>query len=296
MRTSVPRRLAPAVAAAGLAAGSSLVLAAPASAAACSGSSGVTVVVDFASLGGGVQVGCAAGDPASGIAALHSAGFSTAGTVHDGPAFVCRISGRPSPSQEACNRTPPATAYWGYWHASSGGSWTYSSLGAGGYNPAPGSVEGWAFGSGARPGINPPAAPAPPPPPPPPKPKPTTKPPTSQAPRPPAPPGAPRRTSGVPSAPPVPGGSTAPGATPSTRPSASVTAGPPGATSTSPAPGSTTSTDPTSATPTSEPRQPVTEPARSSRGLTGSLIGAAIVAALAAAGFVIARWRRTAGS
>jgi hypothetical protein len=44
--------------------------------------------------------------------------------------------------------------------------------GAGGYNPQPGTVEGWAFGAGGRPGIAPPAAPAPPPP----APKPTTKP------------------------------------------------------------------------------------------------------------------------
>ncbi|HST64603.1 MAG TPA: hypothetical protein VLM05_05390, partial [Mycobacteriales bacterium] len=61
--------------------GAALVLTGPApaaDAAACSGSSGVTVVVDYGALGG-IQVGCAAGDPASGLSALHNAGFGTTG-------------------------------------------------------------------------------------------------------------------------------------------------------------------------------------------------------------------------
>ncbi|MGL5818631.1 MAG: hypothetical protein ACRCYR_13780 [Phycicoccus sp.] len=123
-----------------------------AAAAACSGSSGVTVVVDT---GSGVVTRCAPGDPSSGIAALTAAGFSVS-QVRGQPGFVCTIDG--SPSSQTCTRTPPATAYWSYWHASRGGSWSYSQLGASAYDPRPGTVEGWRFGSGQQPRIAPPAA------------------------------------------------------------------------------------------------------------------------------------------
>jgi hypothetical protein len=183
-----------AVAAALLVAAAGLAVGAPAAqAATCSGSSGVTVVVDFGSLGGGVHVGCAGGDPRSGLAALTGAGHGYA-FVPRQLGFVCQIDARPNP----CNGAP-ATAYWSYWHGARG-SWTYSTVGAGVYDPKPGTVEGWAFGAGRQPGIAPPAAPAPPP-----APEPTTRPapePTTQPPPAPAPPrtsapaaGAPR-TSG----------------------------------------------------------------------------------------------------
>ncbi|WDZ82735.1 hypothetical protein PVK37_19925 [Micromonospora cathayae] len=122
-------------------------------AAACVGTSGVTVVVDFTALGGTVQVACAPGDPATGLAALQGAGFTVTGTSRWGLAFVCRINGQPTAATEPCVNTPPVTAYWSYWHAPSGGAWSYSTSGASSYNPAPGSVEGWAFGAGAPPGI-----------------------------------------------------------------------------------------------------------------------------------------------
>jgi hypothetical protein len=35
-------------------------------------------------------------------------------------------------------------------------AWVYSNTGAGTYHPAPGSVQGWAFGAGQPPGISPP--------------------------------------------------------------------------------------------------------------------------------------------
>lgn len=125
-------------------------------ASACSGTSGVTVVVDFTAFGGGVQVQCALGDPATGLEALQDAGFTVTGTARWGLAFVCRIDGLPTPADEPCINTPPATAYWSYWHAPSGGSWSYSSSGASSYDPAPGTVEGWSFGAGSAPSIPPP--------------------------------------------------------------------------------------------------------------------------------------------
>mgnify|MGYP006976762659 CR=1 FL=1 len=125
-------------------------------ASACSGTFGVTVVVDFTAFGGGVQVECAPGDPASGLEALQDAGFTVTGTKRWGLAFVCRIDGLPTPATEPCINTPPATAYWSYWHAPSGGSWSYSSSGASSYDPAPGTVEGWSFGAGSAPSTPPP--------------------------------------------------------------------------------------------------------------------------------------------
>ena len=60
----------------------------------CTTTNGVTVIVDFKALGGGIQRGCAI-NPASGLDALQKAGFGTAGTNRWGNAFVCRIDGKP---------------------------------------------------------------------------------------------------------------------------------------------------------------------------------------------------------
>ena len=119
-------------------------------AAACSGSTGVTVVADFTKLGGKIKTACDPTNPKTGLAALTGAGF-TYTFVPKFPGFVCTIDKLPSP----CNGAP-ATAYWSYWHAKPHGKWVYSSLGAGSYHPAAGSVQGWAFGAGKAPGISPP--------------------------------------------------------------------------------------------------------------------------------------------
>ncbi|MDT7572545.1 MAG: hypothetical protein QOE05_2719, partial [Actinomycetota bacterium] len=132
--------------------------ASPAAAAACGQGAGVTVVVDFASLGGGVSERCASGDPSTGIAALRAAGFSATRAAQEPGYFVCRINGKPA--NDPCQRTSPADAYWSYWHAKPGGSWTYASTGANDYNPAPGTVDGWAFGAGKPPSRRPPSTPS----------------------------------------------------------------------------------------------------------------------------------------
>jgi hypothetical protein len=251
---------APAQAAAGTATGTDRAQAAAAWLATRSGCdpAGVTVVVDFRAFGGSVQVGCTQSDPATGVAALTMAGFGVEGTRQWGLAFVCRINQLPTPADEACAVTPSATAYWSYWHASPGGSWGYGSTSAASYNPAPGTVEGWSFGSGGQPGIAPPAFAAPPAPPPPP----------------PAGGGGGGGGSGT---------EPSPDASPPAAPSPS---GSPSSTSTMDSPATTTTTTTTASTVIAEP------PAGG--GLTGTLIGAGLVLVVGGVGAMVALRRRAA--
>ena len=129
---------------------SALSLASNAEAAPCSTRAGVTIVVQYGEPLG-TSVGCAPGDPATGLEALKSAGHPYT-FVPRQPGFVCTIDARPNP----CNNGP-ANAYWSYWHAQPGGAWSYGSVGAGSYHPPSGSVDGWAFGSGKPPRSRPPA-------------------------------------------------------------------------------------------------------------------------------------------
>ncbi|QFU94401.1 hypothetical protein [Amycolatopsis sp. YIM 10] len=121
----------------------------------CPDGNGVTVVVDFQELGGDPIIRCAPGDQASGLAALQNAGLELTGVQRWGLGFICRIEGKPGPDAEACIDTPPATAYWSYWHAANGGSWTYSQMGVMNRKPPPGSFEGWSFAKNKAAGSNP---------------------------------------------------------------------------------------------------------------------------------------------
>jgi hypothetical protein len=127
----------------------------------CPSADGVTVVVDFGPLGGGVHVRCAPGAPASGFDALGRAGIAY-DTALRSSGFLCRIAGEPV--ADPCIDPSPASAHWSYWLAERGGAWCYSNLGAGNRRPPQGTVEGWAFvqGSGAAdarpPATAPPAA------------------------------------------------------------------------------------------------------------------------------------------
>jgi hypothetical protein len=171
----------------------------------CPTEAGVTVVVDFRALGGDIVVRCAPGPVGrgyTGLDALQDAGFTPEGVRRYGFAFICRIAGLPTADQElpisgnphyheACLDTPPPQAFWGYWYAPNGGSWTYSQTAAISRDVIPGGFEGWSFslnhesGDLPRPGVAPkrPAAPPTTPPttrhPPPP---PSTQPPTSHPP------------------------------------------------------------------------------------------------------------------
>jgi hypothetical protein len=120
----------------------------------CTTASGVIVAVDFGHWGGPVLRSCGT-TPTTGYALLNQGGWNTTGTEHDGPGFICRIgyagyqggAQYPTPSQESCVLTPPASAYWAFWYANPGqNQWNYSQLGATATQPEPGSVELWTFG------------------------------------------------------------------------------------------------------------------------------------------------------
>ncbi|MFE2853574.1 hypothetical protein ACFXJO_20860 [Streptomyces lavendulae] len=158
-RNRVVRALARTAAALGLTVAAFAATAAPAGAAPqpigqCTTSSGVVLAVDFSHWGGPVYRSCGT-TPTTGYELLNQGGWATTGTGHDGPAFVCRIGysgyqgGKqyPTPQQDDCVLTPPASAYWSYWHANPGqNTWEYSQLGAMLYKPKPGSVDLWIFG------------------------------------------------------------------------------------------------------------------------------------------------------
>ena len=108
------------------------------------------VVVDFTMLGGGIQVGCAPGDPASGREALQSAGFAA---VDGFPGLICAINSAPDPCPAEFTGS-----YWSYWTAEPGGDWVAHQVGADTADPVPGSVEGWRYGDGTMPPAVAPAA------------------------------------------------------------------------------------------------------------------------------------------
>ena len=150
MKAGAARLLALMVAIAATGAGE-IALAPTSEAAACGETKGVTVVVDDG-LAGGTLIGCAAGDPTTGLDALLKSGHAY--TFLPGqPGLVCTVNAKPDP----CNNAP-TNAYWSYWHAQPGGSWSYGTKGAGSHNPEPSSIDGWSFGSGKPPSSPPPAA------------------------------------------------------------------------------------------------------------------------------------------
>jgi hypothetical protein len=129
----------------------------------------VTMVIDFQKLGGSTIIRCAVGLPtgATGYQALQAIQMPLQGTVHDGPAFICRINNRPGPNEtipvtgdptykEDCVDTPPAKAYWSYWWAKKGQTaWTYSAFGAMTHRVEIGGFEGWSFSLNATASTNP---------------------------------------------------------------------------------------------------------------------------------------------
>ena len=125
---------------------------------ACTDGQGITLVVDFQSLGGGVNLRCAAQPINNGYDAFRRANVSYE-TV-EGKDFVCRIAALPEDAN--CSAYPPGNHYWSYWWAKPGGDWTYATKGAGAHKPVPGAYEGWSFVNSDT--ATPPRYPPPPPP------------------------------------------------------------------------------------------------------------------------------------
>ncbi len=126
----------------------------------CDNNQDVTVVVDFASLGGDVNLRCAPQPVDNGFEALRRANIS----YEQSGGFLCRVAGKPESGE--CTNRPSSGPYWGYWHAKRGGEWKYSNYGAGARTPPPGSLDGWAYTDGDGPATPPrypvPAAASPP--------------------------------------------------------------------------------------------------------------------------------------
>ncbi len=135
---------------------------APAQAAPCAPGSGVTVVVDYHQLGGGVVQACdAGGDGKSAMSLFQDAGFDLA-FVQRQPGFVCRIDGKPGTDTEACVNTPPADAYWGlFWADGTSATWRYSTSGAAALTLHDGQSVAFSWQastSSTPPGVKPPTA------------------------------------------------------------------------------------------------------------------------------------------
>lgn len=124
----------------------------------CQPNTGVTVIVDDRDIGEKkLYVGCAPGEQTDGLEALKNAGFTPAGTTRYGLEFICRIDGEPTVAEQSCEQTPPESAFWSYWHGKPKGTWEYSKDGAkSSKTRAPvNTVEGWSFGDGEPPRIEP---------------------------------------------------------------------------------------------------------------------------------------------
>ena len=132
---------------------------APAQASTCSTASGVSVVVDFHQLGGGVKTFCDAGGAGrTADRLLRDAGHALT-YVQRQPGFICRIDGDPEPADDPCVNTPPSDAYWSLWWSDGrSGKWTYSSAGAGSLKVPEGGYVGMSWQGGdaqAPPGVSP---------------------------------------------------------------------------------------------------------------------------------------------
>ncbi|WP_166140250.1 hypothetical protein [Nocardioides ochotonae] len=136
-----------------------LTTAPPAAAATCTDGRGVSVVVDFGALGGGVQQICDADGGGKKATAIFADSGVDLTYAQRSAGFVCRVEG--VPASDPCVNTSPADAYWGlWWSDGETGTWVYASLGTSSLTvPAGGSV-GFAWNSGTRtpPGVTPPVA------------------------------------------------------------------------------------------------------------------------------------------
>lgn len=129
---------------------------APAHAALCSGTSGVSVVVDYRSLGGSTIQAC---DPSGGGQIAHGT-FARAGVVQQDArreyGFICKVNRKPS--NDPCINASPANAYWALWWSDGDRDWVYSNLGVRSLRVPEGGIVAWSFqngGANVPPGVSP---------------------------------------------------------------------------------------------------------------------------------------------
>lgn len=150
------------------AAGGTVAMIGPASAAACPAGTGVTVVVNS-------SVSCDRNGGGSASSNFGDAGYS----LSNYRGFVCSINGYPDPA-EACHSYAPADAYWAlFWANGKGGGWNYSNSGASSLSVPTGGWVAFKFqnsSSRSYPGVRPYTPPPAPAPAPKPQPKPSAKP------------------------------------------------------------------------------------------------------------------------
>lgn len=137
--------------------------AAPASAATCAAGSGVSVVVDYNSLGGGVVTSCVADGGGDTASALFAAAGHTITYAQRQPGFVCRVDD--VPADDPCVNASPADRFWSlWWSDGDSGSWTYSSQGVTSLKVPEGGSVAFSFDDvegEARPSATPPKGSAP---------------------------------------------------------------------------------------------------------------------------------------
>jgi hypothetical protein len=139
-----------------VAAGAWVLPAGPAAAATCSSSGGVSVVVDFSKLGGGIAGTCVAGGGGDSAGSLFEQDHDLT-RVARFPGAVCKVDATPADMQ--CQNMPADDAYWGLFWSDGSGGWVYSSEGVDSLDvPDGGSVAfAWQDGGGRDlPGIAPP--------------------------------------------------------------------------------------------------------------------------------------------
>ena len=96
------------------------------------------------------------GSGMTGLAALQRvADVSVLSFAGNGGA-VCAIDGFGNQATQAGCLVGPNGQYWAYFHSSGGaGAWSYSPVGAGSFTVHGGDVEGWRYGTGAKPAASP---------------------------------------------------------------------------------------------------------------------------------------------
>ncbi|WP_436699324.1 hypothetical protein [Nocardioides sp. BYT-33-1] len=129
-----------------------------ASAAACGGAKGITVVVDSNQLGAGISAGCDADGGGYAASNFADAGYRIEYSQAAGMSgFVCKVNGNPSDGD--CTETD---AYWSLWWSDGrSGSWTYASRGVGGLTVPDGGYVAFSWHQGAGRAAPPDVAPTP---------------------------------------------------------------------------------------------------------------------------------------